>query len=67
MSSYPLTNILSNTPLRAIGSIRFRPAGPSFPLYEATTDRGLRLCYWSPAAMRHIPVYDMAGVSMEKG
>jgi hypothetical protein len=53
-------------PLRAIGSIQFRPAGPSFPLYEAATDRGLRLCYWSSAAMRHIPAYDVAGAIIQR-
>ena len=44
-------------PLRAVGTVRFRPGGPSHLAYEADTPRGRRLVYWSATAMAHIPVY----------
>lgn len=49
-------------PLRAIGTVRFRPGGPSHLAYEADTPRGRRLVYWSPVAQCHIPVFSAAAV-----
>ena len=46
-------------PLRAVGTVRFRPGGPSHLAYEADTPRGRRLVYWSAIAQAHIPVYTL--------
>lgn len=51
-------------PLRAIGQIRFRPGGPQYQAYEADTEAGLHLVYWSPVAMAHIPVHNQAAAQV---
>lgn len=57
MLSHPIPVAPHQPPFREAGMVRFRPNGPAHQAFEADSEEGKQLFYWSPLVMAHLPIH----------